>query len=205
MRKDGMVARRMGLRRALTAAVVAGAAATAALALPAAAGAGGFATVGLSSLPDGTAPGQPWRLTMTILQHGRGPMSGLKPSVRIRSADGDTTRTFAARPAGKPGQYRVDVVFPSAGRWRYSIDDGFTLRHTFAPVAIGSSRAVPIPGSQSGAGPSGARAPEADTGGNVGAALAAAVAAGLLAALLTALLLRRRGRSEGTPAAAGSG
>jgi YtkA-like protein len=176
-------------RRALVAAAVAVAAA---LMLPAGAAAGGFATVGLSSLPDGTPPGTPWHVTLTILQHGRTPLSDLQAAVSIRSADGKTTRTFAVKPADKPGLYTADVVFPAAGRWRYSVNDGFSQIHSFAPVAIGSSRAVPIPGSQSGAGPAGAKAPTSRDGGSVGAALAAALAAGLLAAGLAFTLLRRR-------------
>jgi hypothetical protein len=190
--------------RLRTAAMAAAGAAALALALPGAAGAGGFATVGLSSLPDGTAPGRPWHVTLTILQHGIRPLQDVKPTIRIRSADGDTTRTFAARPARKSGLYTADVVFPTAGTWRYAINDGFTQTHTFAPVAIGSSRAVPVPGSQSGAGPAGARAPVdrdgGDDGGNVAAALGAAVAAGLLAALAAVLLLRRRGPREAAAA-----
>ena len=167
------------------------------LALPGAAGAGGFATVGLSSLPDGTAPGRPWHVTLTILQHGRTPLSDLRPSVRVASADGQTVRTFAARGAGRPGTYTVDVVFPSAGRWTYSIDDGFTQTHTYAPVAIGASASVPALASPAASrGPSGASAASAGSGdgdgGNVPAALGAALAGGLLAALATALVLRRR-------------
>jgi len=170
------------------------------LALPGVAGAGGFATVGLSSLPDGTAPGRPWHVTLTILQHGRTPMSDLRPSVRVASADGQTVRTFAARPTGPPGTYRVAVVFPSAGRWTYSIDDGFTQTHTYAPVAIGASASVPaLPspatsGGSGGASGAAARAASGDNGGgNVLAALGAAFAGGLLAALATVLVLRRRG------------
>jgi hypothetical protein len=183
---------RGAVRRAIVAATAG--AAIAALALPGAAGAGGFATVGLSSLPDGTAPGTPWHVTLTILQHGRTPLTDIEPSVVVRSADGRTTRTFAAKPAGKAGLYTADVVFPSAGEWRYSVADGFSQTHSFAPVAIGSSRPVAIPGSQSGAGPAGAnRPPAADSdGGNVAAAIAAAVVAGLLAALAAAVLVRRR-------------
>src|SRR3954470_486479 len=116
-------------------AVVVAATGALALALPGAAGAGGFATVGLSSLPDGTAPGKPWRVTLTILQHGRTPLDGLHPSVRVVAANG-TPHAFAARPAGRTGRYRADVVFPAAGRWRYEIDDGFSQTHRFAPVRI---------------------------------------------------------------------
>jgi hypothetical protein len=177
-------------------------AAALAFAVPGVAAAGGFATVGLSSLPDGTQPGKAWHVTLTILQHGITPLQDVKPTIRIRSADDETTRTFAARPAAKPGLYTADVVFPTAGRWRYAINDGFMQTHTFAPVAIGSSRAVPVPGAQSGAGPSGARGPVAgqdddgDGGGNVAAALGAAVAAGLLAGLAAVRILRRRGPRE---------
>ena len=191
------------VRRSVTRAALA--AGVALLVLPAAAGAGGFATVGLSSLPDGTAPGKPWHVTLTILQHGRTPLSDLTPTVRVASADGQTVRTFTAKPAGKAGTYTADVVFPSAGRWQYSIDDGFTQTHFYAPVAIGASAAVPVPGSQSGAGPAGANGPAErdDDGGNVAAALGAAVVAGLAAALAAALLVRRRdtGRTA-DPAAA---
>src|SRR3954464_11572802 len=114
-----------------------------ALALPGAASAGGFATVGLSSLPDGTAPGAPWDVTLTILQHGRTPLPGLSPVVRIRS--GATTRTFPARPARRPGIYTADVVFPAAGTWRYAIDDGFSQTHEFAPATIGAQAPAPAP------------------------------------------------------------
>jgi len=175
------------------------------LALPGAAGAGGFATVGLSSLPDGTAPGRPWHATLTILQHGRTPLSDLRPSVRVASADGQTVRTFAARGAGRPGTYTVDVVFPSAGRWTYSIDDGFTQTHTYAPVTIGASAAVPaLPAAASGGpgGTTGQAGSGAGGGGNVVAALGAALAGGLLAALATALVLRRREPGTAPDAAA---
>src|SRR3954468_9988286 len=113
MRGDGMRGATM-VRRALMATAVA--AVGAALALPGAAAAGGFATVGLSSLPDGTPPGRPWDVRLTVLQHGRTPMSNLRPVVRIRRAGGGPARDFAAAPAGRPGVYRARVVFPSAGR-----------------------------------------------------------------------------------------
>ena len=175
------------------------------LALPGAAGAGGFATVGLSSLPDGTAPGRPWHVTLTILQHGRTPLSDLQPSVRVASPDGQTVRTFAARPAGRPGTYTVSVVFPSAGRWTYSIDDGFTQTHTYAPVTIGASAAVPaLPAAASGGqgGTAGQAGSGDGGGGNVVAALGAALAGGLLAALATAFVLRRREPGTAPDAAA---
>src|SRR5215217_1728881 len=74
------------------------------LAAPAAAHAGGFATTGLSPTPDGLRAGQPWKVELTILQHGRTPLSQLRPEVVTRDADGNRT-TYVARPTGKPGRY----------------------------------------------------------------------------------------------------
>ena len=185
------------VRRIAVAVAVLGASA---LALPGAAGAGGFATVGLSTLPDGTAPGGTWRVTLTVMQHGVRPLDGVRPVVHIRSIDGAATRSFAARPAGRPGVYRANVVFPSAGRWSYEIDDGFSQTHTFAPVRIGGSRAdAPVVPASRPAAP--APAVRGD-GGDLVAALGAAAAAGLAAALLAAAAMRRRRRPVAAPAAA---
>jgi len=86
-----------------------------------------------------------------VLQHGRTPLDGLKPTLTIRKspprvtsgvAKGrPTTRTFAARPTGSPGVYRARVVFPSAGTWRFEVYDGFVQyngarTHRYAPVRI---------------------------------------------------------------------
>jgi hypothetical protein len=107
---------------------------------------GGFATAGVSSTPDGLAPGEPWQVDITVLQHGRTPLDGLTPAVRIRS--GETTREFTAEPAGRPGVYHAEVVFPAAGRWSYEVLDGFINErpHTFPAVEIGGSPVAPAAG-----------------------------------------------------------
>ncbi|HJU47385.1 MAG TPA: hypothetical protein VJ689_04575, partial [Gaiellaceae bacterium] len=101
---------------------------SAALLLPALAAGGGFATVQLDSLPAGTVTDGRWTPTLTVLQHGVTPLDGINPVVRI--SKGTDVREFPARPTGTPGEYRVDVEFPSAGTWRYEIDDGFSQTHT---------------------------------------------------------------------------
>ena len=109
---------------------------------PASALAGGWATVGLSSMPDGTAPGEPWVVDLTILQHGRSetPLDGLQPMVHVVKADGGGRRSFAAKPTGRPGVYRASVIFESAGSWRYSVEDGFVgYTHRYPPVGIGGA------------------------------------------------------------------
>src|SRR6476469_2967994 len=94
-----------------------------------AAHAGGWATVSLSSTPTV----KDWTVDLTVLQHGRTPLEDLQPAVTMRS--GDTIKDFRAKPTGKPGVYRANVVFPTTGRWTYEIDDGFVsqIPHTYPP------------------------------------------------------------------------
>lgn len=112
------------------------------LLLPAAADAGGFATVQLSSLPAGTGAGETWTPTLTILRHGRTPLDGLQPIVRITD-DSGTTEEFRATPTGAPGAYVAKVRFPSGGTWRWEIWDGFSQTHTYSPVTIGGGGSFP--------------------------------------------------------------
>jgi YtkA-like len=106
-----------------------------ALATPAGALAGGWATAGLAP-PDDVGAGDTWNAQITVLQHGQTPLEGVEPSVTIKN--GSTTKTFAAMPTDKPGVYEAKVVFPTTGKWSYVVDDGFGQTHTFAPVSIGS-------------------------------------------------------------------
>lgn len=125
----------------------------AAVVLAPAASAGGFATVGLSALPpDDLEAGAIWAVDLTILQHGETPLVGVQPVVRLTDADGAAGGEFAATPTGKPGVYHAEIRFPTAGTWRYEIDDGFTQTHTFKPIDVGpvsaptSFPALPVAG-----------------------------------------------------------
>jgi hypothetical protein len=115
--------------------------AVAAVAAPAAS-AGGWATVGLSSLPSGTGPGDRWSVDMTVLQHGQTPLEGIAPVLTIRNGDGET-RSFTGTPTGTPGVYRAHVVFPSEGTWAYEVWDDFSQTHTFTPVEITAPGSFP--------------------------------------------------------------
>ena len=142
--------------------------------------AGGFATVGLSSLPDDTRPGGTWVVDLTVLQHGRTPLEGVHPAIVIDPVGPGAAKRFEAEPTGEPGVYRAEVVFPSAGDWRYAADDGFTMTHQLGTVSIGDT--------------AGASAPDPGDGGvSLVAALAIAATAGLLAALAIEPLRRRFG------------
>jgi hypothetical protein len=112
------------------------AALAAALAVTASASAGGWATVGIDPLPDGTEAGGTWSTDITIRQHGQTPLDGLVPVVRI-SDEGGATHDFLAKPAGEPGVYTADVVFPEAGSWNVVVESGFgDSRLTYGPVSI---------------------------------------------------------------------
>jgi hypothetical protein len=164
--------------------LVAAAALAAALIAPATALAGGWATVGLSSLPDGTRPGEEWVVDLTLLQHGVTPLEEVEPRILIRGDSAGAEETFAAEATERAGVYRAWVVFPPAGEWSYSVDDDFSQVHQLGTVSIGggsSTQAVAGTASGDGVTPAGA--------------LGIAVGAGLLAALLTTLL-RRRGHPK---------
>ena len=90
----------------------------AAVAVPAAS-AGGWATVGLSSLPpSGLEPNQAWPVDITVLQHGETPLAGVVPIVRIRDGGGKVVKSFTATPTGKTGVYHAVVKFPAPARSR---------------------------------------------------------------------------------------
>lgn len=110
----------------------------AALVVPGAASGGGWAAVGIAPLADGVNAGETWRTEITVLQHGRTPLDGLSPKLRISGEGG--ARTFDATPTGKTGVYEARVVFPEAGRWSVVVDSGFgDSRLTYGPVTIGAS------------------------------------------------------------------
>jgi hypothetical protein len=107
-----------------------------------AAAAGGWATVQLSAVPtDGTKAGTKLPIEVTVLQHGRTPLEGVTPVVRIRNGDRKVVAVYRGEPTGRPGVYHVDVVFPQAGLATYEVYDGFETyggaqTHTYAPIEI---------------------------------------------------------------------
>ena len=109
-----------------------------------AASAGGWATVGLSSLPpSGLEPNESWPVDITVLQHGQTPLAGVIPVVRVRDGGGKVVDTFTTTPTGKTGVYHAVVKFPGEGTYSYEVYDGFETyggakTHTFKPVEIGA-------------------------------------------------------------------
>jgi hypothetical protein len=123
--------------------VLAVVAAFAAAVLVPAASAGGWATVGLSSLPpNGLEPNQAWPVDITVLQHGQTPLSGVAPVVTVRDDGGSPVGRFTATPTDEAGTYHAVVRFPAEGTYSYDVYDGFeeyggAQTHTFKSVVIG--------------------------------------------------------------------
>jgi hypothetical protein len=156
------------------------------LALPAGALGGGWATVRLSSTPDGLRPGAAWNVELDVLQHGRTPLSGVRPTVTITS--GQLSRTFTSQPTGKPGTYRASITFPKAGTWRYLVDDDFSARHGYPPVQISAGGRAAVAAASAGGAGGGAIAYDR---------VALAALAGIVAAACALLLPRRRATAQG--------
>jgi YtkA-like len=124
--------------------VIALVALAAALAAPAAAPGGGWATVQLEALPTDIDAGGTWNARLTVLRHGETPTDGAEPMITISSEKGEA-ETFAAKPAGEPGVYEAAVVFPTAGTWSYEISDGLAATGygvdtttTYPPLTVGA-------------------------------------------------------------------
>jgi hypothetical protein len=121
------------------------------LALPAAAQAGGWATVTLAPPPTDLGADETWTARLTVLRHGVTPTAGATPWITIRS-NAHGSKAFAAEPAGKTGVYVARVVFPETGSWRYEVSDGlaatghgYSQTHTYAAIEI-------VPGTGGGGG-----------------------------------------------------
>ena len=173
-----------------------------ALACPAAAVGGGYATVGLQALPTGIEPGEPWKAEFTVLAHGRTPFVDGQPNVIVSRPNGEVVETFPARLVDKQGLYRARVVFPEAGRFDYVIDDGYSQRHTFPPVTVGAGDGEPAPApapTEPAAAPAAASAAGGD-GSSVPLAPVLAAGAGFLTAWIVLMLLSRRRAAGGKPA-----
>ena len=126
----------------------------AALVVVGTANAGGFATVGISSLPTGVGPGEPWDPEITIRQHGVTPLEGLTPTLTISDDATGASHDFTASATGEPGVYRAHVVFPESGSWNIAVATGWWGEGslTAGPVTIAGD---PAGGAEPGSFPTG--------------------------------------------------
>jgi hypothetical protein len=120
-----------------------------ALAAPASALAGGWATAGLAP-PEGVGAGDTWNADIKILQHGQTPLAGVIPTLTIRNESTGKEKAFTAKPTDTVGVYRAKVVFPTEGNYSYKVYDGFTQyggakTHSFGTFSVGSGGGSGLP------------------------------------------------------------
>jgi hypothetical protein len=94
--------------------------------------------VELSSAPFGLGPGDPWDGTLTVYTLD-GSTAAYSPSITIRNLETGATETFPAKAAKVPTtaeaqSYAFRVVFPTAGRYRYTASDGVSDREYAYPI-----------------------------------------------------------------------
>ena len=161
------------------------------------AGAGGWATVQLSSTPTGLAADEPWDVDVTVLQHGNPetPVADAAPTLTLRNDRTGEEIVYTAIPAGATGVYHVRAFFPEAGLWRFEVFDGFTRyggaqTHTYAAVTIAESAPAPPPAPP-------AAEPAAAASGSF-PALEVSVGLGLALCAVAIGLAARRGRTPTT-------
>jgi hypothetical protein len=92
-----------------------------ALAIAAPASAGGWTNVTLDFLPTNLQAGQHLSLGFMVRQHGVTPISNVTPTLKARNAATGETLSAVAHQEGSVGHFVVDVTFPSAGSWQWSV------------------------------------------------------------------------------------
>ena len=108
--------------------------------------------VELSSAPFGLGPGDPWNGTLTVFTLD-GSTAAYSPSITITNLETGATETFPAQPAKVPTtdeaqSYGFRVVFPTAGRYRYTASDGVSDREYAYPIVqiVGDSAPTALSG-----------------------------------------------------------
>ncbi|CAB4695357.1 MAG: hypothetical protein F2663_04890 [Actinobacteria bacterium] len=80
--------------------------------------------------------GVAWKLNVTVKVEGRlYARAGYRPKLSIVNASGVPIETFSGTPIG-PGRFRVDVLFPRSGTWRYVVADPISGEWWFNAVRV---------------------------------------------------------------------
>ena len=83
---------------------------------------GGWAVINLEDVPVQLEAGRPTRLSFMILQHGREPMRGLKPTVTVTQEGARRGDEVRAEAGSKAGQYVATITPAAPGTVRIGID-----------------------------------------------------------------------------------
>ena len=84
---------------------------------------GGWASISVEKAPDQVVTGKAFDLVFVVKQHGKTPLSGLKPTLEIKG--GAPADRIAAEPGKEKGQYKATVVLSTVGSYFITIHSGF--------------------------------------------------------------------------------
>ena len=99
---------------------------------------GGWATISVDKVPDKVVVGQSVDLVFVVKQHGKTPLSGLKPTLEVKGAG--AVSKVDATPGKETGQYKATVVLAQAGSYFITIHSGFAdSRLTLPAIAAVTS------------------------------------------------------------------
>lgn len=84
---------------------------------------GGWASISVEKVPEQVVTGKAFDLVFVVKQHGKTPLSGLKPTLEIKG--GAPMDRIAAEPGKEKGQYKATVVLASVGSYFITIHSGF--------------------------------------------------------------------------------
>ena len=93
----------------------------------------------LDELPSNVVAGEPLSIGFTVLQHGRTPMTDIRPTVTAQLADTEKM-VIPAEPKGNPGHYVATLTFPKEGNWEWSIQ-AFTMDQRMPVLNVATASA----------------------------------------------------------------
>ena len=76
-----------------------------------------------------------WEVGFTVLQHGRTPVGGLRPTVTLIHRESREIVEFEASEEGALGHYTVSLSLPDSGTWDWSIA-AFSGDHPQSPLEV---------------------------------------------------------------------
>ena len=93
---------------------------------------GGWASISIEKVPDQVVTGKAFELVFVVKQHGKTPLSGLKPTLEIKGAT--PVDRVAAEPGKEKGQYKATVVLSAVGSYFITIHSGFADSRVTLPA-----------------------------------------------------------------------
>jgi len=84
---------------------------------------GGWASITVDKLPDQVVAGRGLEVVFVVKQHGKTPLSGLKPTLEAKGAAPLAKVTAVA--GTEKGQYKATLNFAQAGEYFITIHSGF--------------------------------------------------------------------------------